>query len=493
MPLPGKVQRSDHDPFDITLEEGRRILQAQSEAARRSAKMEDTPGIREAHEESPTPTELTLNDVLADVKRGPSGGGPPAEDFWGEMRTAAAAMEAIEYDSPERQAFFAAKGLPPTTARLRVLPMLAEGVYAQIDKENASESFAWAKWDLDRIKQGAAPTPGLNTVRLSSVMAVAVAWLWLFRIALGKITFIIGDPGCGKTWITLDICARVTTGRGFPDGTPNPFGDRRHVLWISAEDDDADTIKPRFLTLGGDPSRFHSLRSVTSQRGNQTSFNLRDNLDKLDDYLTRNPLIAVVVIDPVTAHLGNVDSHKNADVRSLLGPLAELAARHVVSILGINHMSKGDGSNAAYRSMGSIAFVAASRASWMVSRDPRDKDRRLLTPIKNNLAAGDVGGLAFRIGPDGLSWEEVKVDMTADEALRAVARATAAPARTDAKEWLRDQLSQNGPMLADDVMTLAKENDIAERTLLAAKKELGVRAKKTGGTGAPWEWSLPAK
>src|SRR5262249_48075340 len=104
---------------------------------------------------------------------------------------------------------------------------------------------------------------GLNTRRLIEVQERAVAWIWDQRIANGKLTLLNGDPDLGKTWLMLDIMARITTGRAFPDGAPNPYGgERRDVLWVSAEDEDEDTIKPRFRMLQDDPSRFHSLQFV---------------------------------------------------------------------------------------------------------------------------------------------------------------------------------------------------------------------------------------
>jgi hypothetical protein len=37
--------------------------------------------------------------------------------------------------------------------------------------------------------------------------------------------------------------------------------------------------------------------------------------------------VRAVIFDPVTSYLGKVDSHKNADVRAVLDPPGEMAAR----------------------------------------------------------------------------------------------------------------------------------------------------------------------
>ena len=39
-----------------------------------------------------------------------------------------------------------------------------------------------------------------------------VEWLWERRLARGKLTLLAGDPGLGKSQLSVDIIARVTTG-----------------------------------------------------------------------------------------------------------------------------------------------------------------------------------------------------------------------------------------------------------------------------------------
>jgi putative DNA primase/helicase len=51
---------------------------------------------------------------------------------------------------------------------------------------------------------------------LSDVVEESVEWLWEGRIPLGKLTVIDGDPGTGKSALTIDLAARVSTGRQMP-------------------------------------------------------------------------------------------------------------------------------------------------------------------------------------------------------------------------------------------------------------------------------------
>ena len=104
--------------------------------------------------------------------------------------------------------------------------------------------------------------------------------------------------------------------------------------------------------------------------------------------------MAAVVVDPLSAYLGVTDSHKNAEVRGLLTPLSDIAAKHHTAIVGVTHLNKAVGQmDAMMRLSGSIAFVAAARSAYLVASDRDDKTRRLFLPLKNNLGPESFSGL----------------------------------------------------------------------------------------------------
>ena len=78
------------------------------------------------------------------------------------------------------------------------------------------------------------PTFPLVT-QLSRLTPRVLDWLWPGRLARGKLSIFEGDPGVGKSLVTLDLCARVTTGRPFPDGSPGSAP--ANVIILTTEDE----------------------------------------------------------------------------------------------------------------------------------------------------------------------------------------------------------------------------------------------------------------
>lgn len=316
---------------------------------------------------------------------------------------------------------------------------------------------------------------------LSEIEPRPIDWLWPGRIPHRKFTLLVGDPGLGKSLLSLYLCGCVTRRRPFTDGAAcTQFGS---VIVLSCEDDAADTLRPRLEAAKANLRLCHILEAVrvTGKGGRiiEKAFDLRHDLEALEAALIEHPTVRLIVIDPLSAYLGGIDSHKNSEVRSLLSPLAALAARFNVTIIGITHLSKANRS-AIYRALDSIGFVAAARSVWAVAADPADAERRLLIPVKQNLAP-NVGGLAFHIeAPNGvprITWEQGPITTTADQALNVdIERRSKID---DAKEFLKEKLA-NGRIASKALeATIAREH-LSYTTLRRARKELGVKHEKVG-------------
>ncbi len=261
------------------------------------------------------------------------------------------------------------------------------------------------------------------------------------------------------------------------------------------------------------------------------------------------PDCRLVIIDPITAYLGRAIECINAEVRRVMNRLNQLATRHRVAILAISHLRKQQGA-ALHRAMGSLAFVAAARAAWLVTKHPNSQkpengesatadspsnepahaSRRLLLPIKNNFAP-DTTGLAFSIdsplplppgegrgegregrgeeskGPSEKSspriqtasmptveWSPEPIDMVADSvAFVPINRRSGRPdvERQEAVRWLRQQLAA-GVRPSVDVEACATANGFKDDTLRRAFRELGGEAVRVGfGPLGEWFWRLP--
>ncbi|MCL4206585.1 MAG: AAA family ATPase [Pirellulaceae bacterium] len=348
----------------------------------------------------------------------------------------------------------------------------AFGTIPAATSEIAKSDSRTARDDKAKPKKSALQTRNYGDIQMESV-----SWLWQDRIALGKLSLVAGVPGVGKTFLLCDIAARISRGAKFPDGANCP---QAQVLIMTAEDGPEDTIKPRLVRHNADCSRIHHVDCVATGK-RQDHFTLTMYLDVLNDWLQAHRDAKLVILDPITAFLGDkIDSHKNAEVRSALGPLCKLAETLDVAVVGITHLSKGQ-AKAINRVIGSIAFVGAARACWLVDWCPDQEGRRLMLPIKNNL--GVAQGLAYRIVNGALEWEAGAVTMTADD----LGDGGHTTPRDEAEDWLREAL-QEGRLQSSKLSTEAKRVGISERTLQRAKKALGIISQRDGQV---WYWMLP--
>src|SRR5262245_11836019 len=151
--------------------------------------------------------------------------------------------------------------------------------------------------------------------RLADIAAEHIRWLWPQRVALGKLSLLAGQPGLGKSQLTLAMAAAVTTGGDWPDGTRAPLGS---VVLVSCEDDAADTIRPRLGAAGADLRRVQMFDwAVSRDKKGATarlSFDVAEHVPSLAALVARIGDTRLIVIDPITAYMGSADSHKTADV-----------------------------------------------------------------------------------------------------------------------------------------------------------------------------------
>jgi len=333
----------------------------------------------------------------------------------------------------------------------------------------------------------------LQMVCMANVQSKPISWLWPQKFARGKVSQLTGDPGLGKSLLTVAMATAVSTGAKWPVGQDRaPLGS---VIMLSDEDALDDTIKPRLEAAGADCNKIHALKMVREITDDgeivNRAFSLAKDVERLADEIEKLGDCVLVTIDPISAYLDGTDSHKNAEVRALLSPLSDLAERFKVAIIAVTHLNKGSG-NAIYRSIGSIAFTAAARSVIGVTKDRDDPSRRLVLPVKNNLGC-DTLGMAYRIetadnGAPVIMWEPDPVDIDINEALSTESDDYRTE-RQEAGDWLETELLGK-PIAASDLRKMAAAAGHSWTTVKRAKKDIGAEAKKCGFKGG-WMWYHP--
>src|SRR5262245_65586840 len=95
------------------------------------------------------------------------------------------------------------------------------------------------------------PLPRFRAI--SEVPLRLVDWLWPGRLAVGQMAILEGDPGLGKSFLALDLAARLSTGRPWPDAAPAAAP--ASCVYLNGEDDEHATVGPRLRALGADLAR----------------------------------------------------------------------------------------------------------------------------------------------------------------------------------------------------------------------------------------------
>jgi len=331
------------------------------------------------------------------------------------------------------------------------------------------------------------------TIVLAGVKAKKICWLWQGRIPLGSVSLIVGNPGLGKSLLTMMMTAHVTTGTPWPD-LPDESIPIGSVILVTGEDNLSDVVRPRLDAAGANVNKVFAVEAIIEKDEdgkpiNETFFDVSKHIEALDSAIADSLDARLVIIDPISAFLGKTDSHKNAEVRGVLTKLAKLAEKRNIAIVCISHLNKSQKSSANFRIMGSVAFNATARAVWYVVRDDELEGQRLFLPGKSNLTK-EPFGLAFNlVSTFNTEVESVKVVfdtepvyMTPDEALETDANERSSPKIDEAVDWLKDVL-KDGPVDRNEIYSLGESNRISGRTIYRAKQKLSVNCEQKGSRG----------
>lgn len=314
---------------------------------------------------------------------------------------------------------------------------------------------------------------GLQMIKMSEIQSQEVSWLWYPFIPYGKLTIIQGDPGDGKTTLVLNIAAWLSKGEGLD--SEMKLSEPVNVIYQSAEDGLADTVKPRLELAGADCERI----LVIDEKEKPLSM-----VDERLEKAIVQTKARMLILDPIQAYLGGgMDMNRANEARDMTKKLGALAEKYQCAIVLIGHMNKAAGNKAAYRGMGSIDFFAVARSVLLVGRVEGESNIRAVVQIKNNLAAFGHPK-AFALSEDGFQWLG-DYEITADEVLGSIA--PKANKMEQAKRLLRELALTSDAIQSNEIFDMADEQGISKRTLENAKRELGIRARKINNS---WYWEL---
>ena len=268
------------------------------------------------------------------------------------------------------------------------------------DYEKAISKFH-AAFDTDGKETAACRV--LESVCVADVAEQPLDWLWHNTFPKAQLSLLVGKPGSGKSFFTMMMAARVSSGRGFPSHTEYTV-DRGQVLVLQIEDSVASTCKKRLRWEGAHEKNIHFLIGTKDKLGNTYPVDLSTDLVMVRQKMAELGDVKLLIVDPLSAYVGisaKMDSHHDREVRMALSPLITFIEEEKISVIGIMHMNKNQMSgDPIHRIMGSAAWGQLPRVVWVIAKDRQDPDLRHFLIAKNNEvseAAKKEAEFVFRI------------------------------------------------------------------------------------------------
>ncbi|WP_295094799.1 AAA family ATPase [Ruminococcus sp.] len=314
----------------------------------------------------------------------------------------------------------------------------------------------------------------------SDVTAVPVKWLWHPYIAIGKITLLQGDPGCGKSSMMMNLIAELSNGGSTPDG--RAFGPPQRIIYQCSEDGAKDTIKPRLIAAGAD---CRNIAFIDEEVYSGLTLDDERIREAITEWRPR-----LVVIDPIQSYIGNdSDLQLASKARKLMRRIGMWASTYNCAIVLIGHFTKNEGAKDLYRGLGSIDVVAAARSVLQVEKSEEDAEVRIVKQVKNSLDSNGAD-LSFEIRPHtGFKWLGVATEESDMEESQTVAAFEALPKnKHELAALLIKRALGKGAVESMEIRRIMAEYRIGEKTMNEVKAELGIKPYRKRKA---WYWILP--
>ena len=282
--------------------------------------------------------------------------------------------------------------------------------------------------------------------------------------------------------MALDLAARVSADRAWPDGAPPCKTDGEpgaKAVIVCRQDHAEDVVAARLQTLGADRQRCFQFQSFAVASEDLSLLDIRPlslpfDLPALGELLIEDPAIRLVVIDSLS------DFCKGKKVLAeVLHALNRLAFESRVAIVvTLRAATRFDRQGQLV--VKSKYDTEAARCTWCCVADPVDPTRQLLLPTLMSCAKLPQG-MAYRLGELRIDWDGEQIDPRRPRHCESACG-----------QWLRELLSQ-GDELATEVKWLAQDLDFSKGQVDRASLEIGVDKQRVGfGKGSAMYWSLGA-
>jgi RecA/RadA recombinase len=338
--------------------------------------------------------------------------------------------------------------------------------------------------------------------RCSDIKETPISWVWKGAVPMKMVTAISGDPGIGKTFVTVDIAGRVSRGRPFPVYQEPSPPIRGRVIYISSEGVPEAILKPRLRAAGANLTKVDIIEGVYDKNNEFSVLDIEKHLPQLEKECTKDPKIRLVVIDPIASFLPpRVDERASGQVRRVMDMLSSFANETGVAVVVVMHFNKDSSQKPVNRTSGSVQFVAAVKSSWVVGHKAGyPANHRFLMCPKSNLVPIEKS-IPFTIQPYKYRsrkgeietakiayGDPVKIDI---EEVISPHSQPAISMTAKARVFLREQL-RGGRKLASGLYQMAEEQGIGKHAVWKAKADLSVVDERSGYQGRSY-WRLPEK
>ena len=324
----------------------------------------------------------------------------------------------------------------------------------------------------------------LVVVNASSVIPEPIEWRWSDRLALGKVSLLVGNPGQGKSYATCAISAALTKGIALP--AHNEDAVQGDVLMFAIEDGLSDTIRPRLDIVEADVCKVDVVTGRVED-GKEKHVSFETDLHDVERHI-EGKNYKLIIIDPINAYLGGkLDTNSDSKLRSVLAPIAAMAERHNIAVLCVMHLNKSQNTNVLGRVMGSVGYVGLARTVLFLGEHPDNYQQRVIDCVKSNI--GELPPpIAFELDGGKFYWVG-ETDARAEDILNAEQGGSEMNAIDEACEFLQEVL-QEGVCKTVQVNKEAKQIGISETSLKRARKKLNIQSSRIGGVAGSGEWEL---